>query len=56
MITSSRSDQSQHEGYLALGITAWMRGEDGPDAVAAGRIVAETILLWRRIMESKFER
>jgi hypothetical protein len=33
-----------------------MRGEEGPDAVAASRIVAETIIMWRAIMNSKLER
>ena len=56
MITSARVDQAQHEGYLAAGLTAWMRGEDGPEAVAASRIVAETIQLWRVILESKIQR
>ncbi len=56
MIDSARVDQAQHEGYLALGISSWMRGEDGPDAVAASRIVAETVLMWRAVLKSKFEK
>lgn len=55
MITSARADQAQHEGYFAAGITSWMRGEDGPSAIAASRIVAETVLLWRTVLKSKFE-
>lgn len=54
MIASCRADQTQHEGYLADGITQWMRGEDGPSAVAASRIVAGVVIMWRRIMRSKF--
>lgn len=56
MIDSARVDQAQHEGLLANGISAWMRGENGPDAEAASRIVAETILMWRAILNSKLER
>lgn len=55
MITSCREAQAGHEGALAVGITAWMSGDDGPEAIAASRIVAETIIMWRRILESKFE-
>ncbi len=47
MIDSARADQAKHEGHLAAGITEWMRGESGPNAVAASRIVAETIIMWR---------
>ncbi len=53
MITSCRADQTQHEGYLADGITQWMRGEDGPSAVAASRVIAETVIMWRVLMRSK---
>ncbi len=53
MIASCRADQTQHEGSLAAGITDWIRGENGPGAVAASRIVAETIIMWRVIMRSK---
>jgi hypothetical protein len=56
MIASCRADQADHEGYLAEGMSSWMRGEDGPQAVAASRIVAETFLMWRAIMNSKLER
>ncbi len=55
MIDSCRLDQVQHEGYFAEGITMWMRGEDGPQAIAASRIVAETLIMWRRILSTKFE-
>ncbi len=47
MIDSSREDQAQHEGCLAAGISSWMRGENGPEAISASRVVAETILMWR---------
>jgi hypothetical protein len=56
MIDSARADQAQHEGLLADGISRWMRGEDGPEAVAASRIVAETIIMWRVILNSKLSR
>lgn len=55
MITSCRADQTQHEGYLAEGISQWMRGENGPSAVAASHIVSETVLMWRRLLISKFD-
>jgi hypothetical protein len=53
MITSCRSDQLQHEGLFAEAVTDWLHGETGPHAVAASRIVAETVLYWRLIMRSK---
>lgn len=56
MIDSARVAQAQHEGHLADGISSWMRGEDGPNAIAAGRIVAETIIMWRAIMNTRIER
>lgn len=56
MIASARIDQAQNEALLADGMTAWFRGDDGPNATAAGRIVAETILMWRLILESKIQR
>lgn len=55
MIASCRADQTQHEGYFAEGISHWMHGENGPDAIAASRLVAETILMWRRLLISKFD-
>jgi len=56
MIEVARADQVRHEGFLAAGITSMMRGEDGPSAVAAGRILAETVIMWRAVLQSKFER
>lgn len=56
MITSSRIDQARNEVLLADGITDWMRGDDGPNATAAARIVAETVILWRLILDSKIQR
>ncbi len=56
MIASCRADQAAHEGYLAEGISCWMRGDDGPKAIAASRIVAETFIMWRTILNSKLER
>jgi hypothetical protein len=56
MITSCRITQAGHEGELAAGMTEWMRGDESPNAIAASRIVAETILLWRVILNSKITR
>ncbi len=56
MITSCRHDQTQHEGYLAEGLTMWMRGEDSVQAIAASRVVGETVLMWRTILNSKLQR
>lgn len=56
MIASARIAQTENEVIFADGITAWMRGEDGPSAVAASRLVAETIIMWRVIMNSKLQR
>jgi len=56
MIASSRIDQAQNEACLADGLTQWVRGDDGPNATAAARIVGETIIMWRKILESKLQR
>lgn len=56
MIASSRIDQAQDEALLADGITQWVCGDKGPNAAAAARIVGETILMWRKILESKLQR
>ena len=56
MITSSRIAQAENECLFAEGISAWMRGEESPSAVAASRLVAETIVMWRVIMNSKLQR
>lgn len=56
MITSARVALAQHEGELAVGLRAWALGDEGPNAVAAGRILAETIIMWRTILNSKLER
>jgi len=56
MIASSRIDQAVNEVLLSEGITQWMRGDDGPNATAAARIVGETILMWRKILDSKLQR
>ncbi len=56
MIDSCRRDQVRHEGRLASGITSWMRGDDGPGAIAASRIVAETVIMWRILLDSKLQR
>ena len=56
MIASSRIDQAQNEALFAEGIAAFVRGDEGPQAVAAGRVLAETIIMWRVIMNSKLQR
>lgn len=55
MIASCRETQAVHEGAFESGLSAWMRGEQGADAVAAGRIFAETIHMWRAVLKSKFK-
>jgi hypothetical protein len=55
MITSCRAAQVGHEGEFATGITQWMAGDDGPNAEAASRIVAETFLMWRTWLKSKMQ-
>lgn len=47
MIDSCREVQARHEGHLLAGIRALVMGEDSPQAEAAGRILAETIIMWR---------
>ncbi len=56
MIASCRIDQAANEVLLSEGITAWMRGDEGPTATAAARIVGETIIMWRKILDSKLQR
>lgn len=56
MITSARVDLARSEALLADGMVDWFRGEQSPNAIAAGRIAAETVIMWRRIMQSKFEK
>lgn len=53
MIASSRIDLVQSEALFADGFMQWAQGEDGPNAVAAARIFAETFLWWRMILKSK---
>jgi hypothetical protein len=43
-------------GELAEGITAWLRGDDGPDSEAASIVLAETVLLHRAWVKSQFKR
>ncbi len=38
---------AQHEGHLLAGVRALVLGDDGPEAEAAGRILCETIIMWR---------
>ncbi len=47
MIDSARAVQAQHEGHLLAGVRALVRGDDGPEAEAAGRILCETLIMWR---------
>lgn len=46
----------EHPGELSMGLASWMRGDDGDDAEAAGLIVAETMMMWRKVLESKFRK
>lgn len=43
-------------GEFAAGLISWLREGDDFDAQAAGLILAETILMWRRVLESKFNK
>lgn len=66
MIAEARETQAGHDGELAHGLTLWLAAihkgpnENGviempPDAEGAAGIVAETIIMWRAIMKSKFK-
>lgn len=55
MIASSRVEQLQSEILLEGGISDWIRGEEGPNAVAAGRILAETLIYWHRVLKGKMQ-
>ncbi len=47
MIDSARAAQAQHEGHLLAGVRALFAGSDGPEAEAAGRILCESLIMWR---------
>lgn len=55
MIASCRATQAAHEGYFEQGLSAWMRGEESAEAVAAGRLFAETMIMWRALLRSKMQ-
>jgi hypothetical protein len=45
----------RHERYvdsLADGIRAWLQGDESPEAMAAGELLAETTLLHRALLLS----
>lgn len=56
MIASSRIDQLQSEALFADSFIQLVQGDDGPNAIAAARVLAETVLLWRLVLNSKIQR
>lgn len=55
MIEAAREGQLAQSGDFALALTSWLHGGDGADEEAASGIVAETILLHRMWLKSKFK-
>ncbi len=55
MIAASREAQMGNAGEFAEGRSAYMRGDDGPDAEAAGIIEADTIIMLNKWLRSKFK-
>ncbi len=47
MIDSARIAQSAHEGHLLAGVRALIAGSTEPEAEAAGRILCESLIMWR---------
>ncbi len=47
MIDSCRLVQAQHEGHLLAGVRALFAGSSEPEAEAAGRILCESLIMWR---------
>lgn len=56
MIEAARVAQLEQPGEFATAMSSWMQGGDGVEEEAAGQIVAETFLMWRKVLESKFKR
>lgn len=55
MIAACQQAHMTSAGSLAEGLAEWMRGDDGPEAEAAGIIAAETLILYNRWLKSKFK-
>lgn len=55
MIDSARVDLARSECSLADGLLQWVHGDEGPNAIAAGRILAETVIMWRVVLRSKLQ-
>ncbi len=47
MIDSARVAQAQHEGHLLAGVLSLVSGDRGPGSIAAGRILCESLIMWR---------
>lgn len=45
-----------HPAMLGASLTSWMRGGDGPEDEAVASIVGEMIIMWRKVLESKFRK
>jgi hypothetical protein len=43
-------EQRRDLGLYARGLREWLRGEESEDAEAAGRNVANVLVMWRRYM------
>jgi hypothetical protein len=41
---------------FADSLTAWLRGDESPQAYAGAQDVAEILDMWRRVLKSKFEK
>lgn len=56
MIQDARAAQLESPGEFAGALSSWMAGGRDVDEEAASIIVAETMHMWRKVLESKFKR
>lgn len=47
MIDSAREVQARHEGHLLAGVLSLVSGDRGPESIAAGRLLCESLIMWR---------
>lgn len=48
--------QERDSEEFAIRLRAWLRGDDGPDAEAAGMLVADTLLMFRAVLDGMVKR
>lgn len=56
MIAARKEIQLGSAGEFSAGLASWIAGERDADAEAASMIVAETVMMHRAWLDSKFEK